>query len=115
MKLDLRAESPTPEEWEMSERSIDDLRHLTLSGVWLLYSVALLVAGFFRSSRGIRIVSIALFGVTILKVFLYDLSFLETVYRIVLFVGLGLVLFAVSYAYQRYRERLLPSDLKEGL
>jgi uncharacterized membrane protein len=44
-----------------------------------------------------------LFGITILKIFVYDLSFLETTYRIGSFIGLGLILLAVSYVYQRYK------------
>jgi len=80
-----------------------NLEQLSLSGVWLIYSVALMVVGIWRKLRGLRIISIALFGITILKIFIYDLSFLETLYRIVSFVGLGLILLAVSYAYQRFK------------
>ena len=48
-------------------------------------------------------ISIVLFGLAILKIFIYDLSFLDTLYRIFSFLGLGLILLAVSYLYQRYR------------
>lgn len=51
----------------------------------------------------LRIAAIVLFGVAILKIFIYDLSFLDTVYRIVSFIGLGVILLSVSYLYQRYR------------
>ena len=55
----------------------------------------------------------ALFGFTILKIFIYDLSFLDTLYRIFSFVALGLILLTVSYLYQRYRAIILgPSDAK---
>jgi uncharacterized membrane protein len=70
----------------------------------LLYSVALMAYGIWRSVRNVRIVAFVLFGITILKIFVYDLSFLETTYRICSFIGLGLILMAVSYAYQRYKE-----------
>jgi uncharacterized membrane protein len=80
-----------------------NLEQLSLSGVWLIYSVALMVVGIWRKLRGLRVISIALFGITILKIFIYDLSFLETLYRIVSFIGLGLILLAVSYAYQRFK------------
>jgi uncharacterized membrane protein len=84
-----------------------DLQQLSLSGVWLLYSILLMVAGIWRRHRGIRIVSIVLFGFTILKIFIYDLSFLETLYRIFSFIGLGVILLVVSYLYQRYKEVIL--------
>ena len=87
-----------------------NLRQLTLSVVWLLYSVVLMVIGFWRSVRTIRILAFVLFGITILKIFIYDLSYLETLYRIVSFVGLGIILMTVSFIYQRYKYIILGSD-----
>jgi uncharacterized membrane protein len=82
---------------------LKNLRQLSLSGVWLLYSVGLMILGFWRSMSSIRIIAFVLFGITILKIFIYDLSYLETLYRIFSFIGLGVILIAVSYAYQRYK------------
>ena len=82
---------------------IANLRQLSLSGVWLLYSMVLMGLGIWRRVRGIRVISIVLFGFTILKIFIYDLSFLETLYRIFSFIGLGVILLGVSYLYQRYK------------
>ena len=47
----------------------------------------------------------ALFGLTVLKVFLVDLSSLGGIYRILGFIGVGLVLLAVSFLYQRGRAK----------
>jgi uncharacterized membrane protein len=59
--------------------------------------------------------AIGLFGIAILKIFLYDLSFLERLYRIFSFVGLGVILLLVSYLYQRYKEIILsPSRAVES-
>ncbi len=84
-----------------------DEQQLAISIVWLLYSVALMAAGFWRSHRGLRLVAMGLFGITILKIFLYDLSSLETGYRIVSFIGLGGILLGVSYGYQRFKHLLI--------
>jgi uncharacterized membrane protein len=92
---------------------LSNLQQLSLSAVWLLYSVVLMVAGIWRRHRGIRISSIVLFGFTILKIFIYDLSFLETLYRIFSFIGLGMILLAVSYLYQRYKYVIL-GEVKSG-
>jgi uncharacterized membrane protein len=89
-----------------------DLQQLTLSGVWLTYSVVLMVFGLWARRRPLRIMSIVLFGVTILKIFIYDLSFLDTLYRIFSFIGLGLILLAVSYAYQRFKGIMLEEGTK---
>jgi uncharacterized membrane protein len=88
---------------------LKNLQQLTLSGVWLFYSVALMVTGIWRRLQGLRIIAIALFGITILKIFIYDLSFLERLYRIFSFIGLGVILLAVSYLYQRYKAVIFDS------
>ncbi len=85
-------------------RNLSNLEQLSLSAVWLLYSLILMFLGFWRSLRSIRVIAFVLFGFTILKIFIYDLSYLETLYRIFSFIGLGLILLAVSYAYQRYKD-----------
>jgi uncharacterized membrane protein len=66
-----------------------------------------MVVGIWRRRAGLRLVAMVLFGVTILKIFFYDLSFLQTLYRIFSFIGLGLILLAMSYLYQRYKGIIL--------
>jgi uncharacterized membrane protein len=92
---------------------LENLRQLLLSAVWLVYSIILMALGIWKRARIVRIEAIVLFGVAILKIFIYDLSFLDTLYRIFSFVGLGVILLAVSYLYQRYSEIILGSE-KEG-
>jgi hypothetical protein len=82
---------------------LQNLRQLSISGIWLAYSGIVLAVGIWKGSKGLRFFSIGLLGLTILKIFIYDLSFLETLYRIFSFIGLGLILLAASYAYQRYK------------
>jgi uncharacterized membrane protein len=87
-----------------------NLQQLSLSGVWLLYSAVLMSLGIWRRFRGMRFAAIALFGITILKIFIYDLSFLQTLYRIFSFIGLGVILLAVSYIYQKYKNIILGKE-----
>jgi uncharacterized membrane protein len=89
---------------------LENLQQLSLSTVWLISSILLMIAGILRHNRALRIASIALFGFTILKIFIYDLSFLDTLYRIFSFIGLGVILLAVSYAYQRYKDLIFPAE-----
>ncbi|MFH0990825.1 MAG: DUF2339 domain-containing protein [bacterium] len=83
--------------------SLQNQQQLALSSVWLFYSILLMVVGIWRRHQMIRVASIILFGVTILKIFIYDLSSLETLYRIFSFIGLGVILLMTSYLYQRYK------------
>lgn len=93
---------------EMSR--LQNLRQLFLSAAWLGFSIILMGIGIWRRARVVRMEAIVLFGVSILKIFIYDLSFLDTLYRIFSFVGLGVILLAVSYLYQRHREIILGSE-----
>jgi uncharacterized membrane protein len=76
-------------------------QELGLSMLWVVYSLALIVPGFALKSVALRWQGLILMGVTIVKVFLFDLSFLSSFYRIVSFFALGLVLLGVSFFYQK--------------
>lgn len=84
--------------------------HLILSSTWIAYSAILMVVGFLRRVAAIRIAAMVLLGVSILKVFLYDLSFLGQPYRIVSFIALGLILLAASYVYARFRHIIMGKE-----
>jgi uncharacterized membrane protein len=77
---------------------------LSLSGMWILYSVLLMVLGMWRKQRLFRLSAIGLFGITLLKMVLLDLAFLNTLYRILAFLLFGAVLLAVSYVYQKRKD-----------
>jgi uncharacterized membrane protein len=84
-------------------KTLDNWIELTRSTAWLFYSVLLFTVGVIRSSAAPRYGAILIFGMSILKIFISDLSFLDTPYRIISFLALGLILLAVSFVYQRYR------------
>ncbi len=86
---------------------LENLKQLSLSGLWMFYGGLLMVVGLWRRKRGLRIAAIALLAVAILKIFIYDLSFLEALYRIFSFIGLGVILLAASYLYQRYKSIII--------
>lgn len=76
-------------------------QHLALSALWTIYACALILIGVQRHSALLRWQSLALFGVTVAKVFLYDLSSLQRAYRVLSFLILGVVLLIVSFLYTR--------------
>jgi uncharacterized membrane protein len=77
-----------------------------LTVAWGVEGVALLVAGFPLNDRVQRLTGMFLFLVCILKLFVYDLRHLETMYRILSFIVLGLMLVGVSWIYTRFRDRI---------
>ncbi len=77
-----------------------------LSVLWALYAALLTGFGIARRLRIARLLGIGLFGLTVVKVVLVDLAMLATVYRIISCIILGLLLLGISYAYNRYKDRL---------
>lgn len=69
-------------------------RDLATSLAWAVYAIALLAAGTRWSSPGLRAVSLAVLLLTIGKVFLYDLSNLHDLYRVMSLLGLAVSLIA---------------------
>ncbi len=79
----------------------DDAEQYTYSLSWLIFGVALLVIGFVVKSERARIAAAAVIGLTVLKAFAIDVWTLEVVYRALSFIGLGAVLVAIGWFYQR--------------
>ena len=75
---------------------------LTYTIAWLLFGIAMLVAGIVAKAKPVRVASVALIAVTTFKCFLYDLSSLGGLYRVGAFVGLAISLALVSLALQKY-------------
>lgn len=75
---------------------------LTYTIGWLAFGLALLAVGIATRSRGARLAALFLVAVTACKGFLYDLSRLGGLYRVVSFVGLAVALALVSLALQRF-------------
>jgi uncharacterized membrane protein len=76
---------------------------MLLSSLWALTGVGTLLLGLRRDGRLLRLGGLALLMITAAKVFLYDLSTLDSGYRIGSFIALGLLLLLGAYAYQRLR------------
>jgi len=77
-----------------------------LSAYWALLGFGLLLYGLLRNQRRLRLAGFALLAVAIAKVFVFDLSTLESIYRVLSFIALGLLLLAAAFAYQRIQARI---------
>ena len=80
---------------------LDLKRALAVSAFLMLYGAVLLAAGFWQRSAFLRWQGIVLVIVTIAKTFLWDVRGLNQGYRIASFLGLGVLLMAISFAYQK--------------
>jgi uncharacterized membrane protein len=82
--------------------------HTAVSGLWALVGLALLVVGLLRGSTAIRYGGLALFGLSLAKIFLYDLASLSSVARAFSFILVGGLLLAGGFFLQRLSDRLGP-------
>ena len=73
----------------------------TYSAFFMAFGAVLLAIGFWRRSAFLRWQALVLLAFSIGKVFLVDVSQLSQGYRIFSFLGLGALLLAVSFIYQR--------------
>jgi len=77
----------------------------SLSGGWLAYGAALLVAGLRMRIRPLRLAGIGLVGLVAVKVFIVDMAELDGLWRVLSFLGLGLSLIALGTVYRRLAVR----------
>lgn len=85
---------------------IDSKSSVSLSLFWLFYGIILVVVGFLARIKGVRIGGLLLFTLAILKLFFYDLWSMGTLYRIISSMSLGVVLLTISFAYQKYKDKI---------
>ncbi len=78
-----------------------DAEQYTYSLTWLVFGVLMLAVGFVVKSERARIAAAVVIGLTVLKAFAIDVWTLEVVYRALSFIGLGAVLVAIGWFYQR--------------
>jgi uncharacterized membrane protein len=81
-------------------------RFAIISVLWALFSVALMIIGFAQAQSSLRMVAIGLFCFTLVKVFLFDMGDVATPYRVLSFIGLGLLLIGASYLYYRFEKQV---------
>ncbi len=76
---------------------------LGLSILWGSYALILIVLGIWKRKKHLRIGAISLFGVTLIKLFFYDISHLDTIAKTIVFVLLGVLLLIISFLYNKYK------------
>jgi len=91
--------------WSGLSRFLEPFRMGGISIFWSLFAVSLLLAGMLKNRATLRGTGLILLGATILKVFFIDLSGLDQLYRIIAFIGLGIVVLVGSFLYFKFSHR----------
>jgi hypothetical protein len=77
-------------------------RDMTYSIAWALFALALLGFGLVRKISAVRYAALALFSVTLLKLFFHDLAQLILLYRMGAMGTVGVIAMLASLAYQKF-------------
>ena len=80
---------------------------LGLTILWGLYALLLISLGIWKRKKYLRIGAIVLFSFTLLKLFFYDISNLDTIAKTVIFVVLGVLLLIISFLYNKFKNVII--------
>lgn len=83
--------------WDLSALMGSTLAQAALSITWALTGVVVMVLGNRRGSRGAWVAGAALLAVVVVKLFFVELADSDGLYRIVSFMGVGVLLLLVGY------------------
>lgn len=97
----------------MGQFLIPDAYKLGLSVLWGVYAVVLIIMGIAWNKKHLRIAAIVLLGVTLAKLFLYDIADLDTISKTILFVSLGLLMLIVSFLYTKYKGLIFKTEARQ--
>jgi uncharacterized membrane protein len=82
--------------------------------LWGVIAFLFLISGIRKKSRQLRIISLTLLGITIVKLFLYDIRNASETGKIIAFILLGILILVISFVYQKLKVLVLndsqPSD-----
>lgn len=83
-----------------------DAYKLGLSILWGAYSLFVVVLGIWKKKKHLRLGGLVWFGITLVKLFLYDIASLPTISKTIVFVSLGVLLLIISFLYNKYKDKI---------
>jgi hypothetical protein len=82
---------------------IENGHKLALSILWGAYALFLIVFGLWKDLKYLRVGAIVLFGVTLIKLFAYDMADMSTISKTIVLIILGVLLLTASFLYNRHK------------
>ena len=78
-----------------------------LSALWGIFSFALMWQGMRHKQKTLRIISLTIFSIVLLKLFIFDISGISEGGKIFAFILLGVLLLTVSFMYQKLKKIII--------
>lgn len=79
---------------------------LGVSILWGVYALVFICIGLWKKRKLLRFGAMALFAVTLLKLFFYDIAHLSTLSKTIVLILLGVLLLIISFLYNKFKDRL---------
>ncbi|MBC3541747.1 DUF2339 domain-containing protein [Rufibacter sediminis] len=90
--------------------SMSHIRKIGFPILWGVISFALMMVGMSRKIKTLRIISLTLFFLTLLKLFLFDVRDMSEGGKIAAFICLGVLLLVISFMYQKLKNLILEGE-----
>jgi hypothetical protein len=92
---------------QIAYESIDTTKtQITKTGfpiLWGVFAFVFLIIGIRQRIKNLRIIALSLLGITILKLFLFDISNASETGKIIAFILLGILILIISFVYQKLK------------
>lgn len=98
-----------------SETSLSFTQKTAYAIVWGISSFVLMILGMKKKVKLLRILSLSLFAITLIKLFAYDIADISEGGKIVAFTLLGVLLLIISFMYQKLKKMVIDDEAKEEL
>jgi uncharacterized membrane protein len=83
---------------------------LTITIIWVFMAAALFILGLWRKYKLLRLVSIILFAITLIKLVVVDSMNFTAIQKVISYILLGSILLAVSFLYQKFKAVIFGED-----
>jgi uncharacterized membrane protein len=84
--------------------------HLTITFIWMLLAALLFVIGLWKKFKLLRLISIILFALTLVKLLVVDSIQFNAIEKIIAYILLGTILLVVSFLYQKFKDAIFKED-----
>ncbi|KQB41675.1 DUF2339 domain-containing protein [Flavobacterium aquidurense] len=81
--------------------------------LWGILAFVFLIIGIKKQLKSLRIIALSLLGLTILKLFLYDISNISETGKIISFILLGILILIISFVYQKIKVLVIDENKPE--
>ena len=81
--------------------------------LWGILAFVFLITGIKKQLKSLRIIALSLLGLTILKLFLYDISNISETGKIISFILLGILILIISFVYQKIKVLVIDENKTE--